>query len=184
MVVVHHVNLIGLFKNIYEVVTVGEVRIIKTDFEFVQSILGFLYNYNNYWDFKYILEVRKELISLMMQQFPKETKKMIKKVYKHINELYKDYQLFPANTPKLINQGVWSDDEYSESWTYWYIFDSNSIDEVEEIIDKYGNGYIYKKADRINSPYDCTGRTFSYDMWIRKVGKNRILVTKWYGLDV
>jgi hypothetical protein len=150
--------------------------------ELYKHFLNHFYTFNNFYDLKYEIKKHSDLIGIMFKEYPK-TKKFFKKICKKIYDMQKDYLLFES-CPKLINQGVKVISENGESWYYWYLFECETIEEVEKIIDKYGNGSIYIEGDRINSIYDCTGKVFSHDMRIRKVGKNRVLATKWYGLDV
>lgn len=129
--------------------------------------------------------VKKHEIGDIMTLFPYEVKKALKAIYKKATKHEYNPMLFKKGTPKVVNQGVHYDsDDYDSSWQYWYLFEATSEQEVIDIISKYGQGYIYIEADEIHSPYDCTGRTFSGEMYINQVGKNRFLATKSYGIDV
>lgn len=129
--------------------------------------------------------VKKFEIDDILTIFPYEVKKALKSIYKKATKHEYNPMLFKKGTPNVVNQGVHYDsDDYDSSWQYWYLFEATSEQEVIDTINKYGKHYIYIEADEIHSPYDCTGQTFSSEMYINQVGENRFLATKSYGIDV
>jgi hypothetical protein len=118
------------------------------------------------------------------EEYSKKIKKVVCDCLKDIYKYEENHGFFTDN-PLLVNQWLVSDENYGESWDYVYIFKAKSEEEVIEPINKYGrkNG-IYMEADEIHSSYDCTGQTFSWGMYVRKVGKDLFLATKHFALDV
>lgn len=129
----------------------------------------------------------------------KEFRKAIKKAYKNNPYTSKKNESGYAMMLKhksLINSGrywyKWSDGscDYT-SWKDWYLIevpterDADKMKrEAHRFLNHHIGRYISFEAEPINSPYDCTGLTFSEDMKFTVVGKNRVLATKYYGVDV
>jgi hypothetical protein len=142
-------------------------------------------NNNGTIGFKSAVRDYADIMGFMFKDFEHETKKAFKILYKKALRYDEDDRLFLKDIPQVINQGVRViDKDMGTSWYYWYLFGAENEKEVVDIIEKFGEGYIYIEGDKKYSPYDCTGEIYSDDMWIRKVGRNRVLATKLYRLDV
>lgn len=76
--------------------------------------------------------------------------------------------------PGLIN--FWKEQRNYESWHLYFIVEGSDTKKVLD--DMEAAGYAVHGWDR------GIGRSFANSMWARKVGKNRILVSQWGGLDV
>lgn len=90
----------------------------------------------------------------------KETKRRIRNWYKQSEE-YPDYHY---------------EDEMGESKWYKEWFEDTTVEEVRE----YAEDQLWR---RINSPYDCTGQSFTRYMSFFQIG-NRVLMYHFLGLDV
>lgn len=129
----------------------------------------------------------------------KEFRKAVRKAYK--NNPYTSKKSVSGfammlKHKSLINFGKywykWSDGscDYT-SWKDWYLIEvptesdhKKMIQEAFRFLNHHIGRYVKFEEETINSPYDCTGLTFSEEMKFIVVGKNRVLATKYYGVDV
>jgi hypothetical protein len=108
----------------------------------------------------------------------KDQKKKLKKIA--VKYLIKDKEYDERRNMKgLLN--IFINDRDGWSGTDYYLFEGNSmkviIKELEKHIDI--NGYTPSP-----SPYDCTGRYFSYPINVKILSENRVLISQNWAYDV